>query len=48
MRVEVLENPLVVSITFIDRGIPYDPHKQKKANKLNGLLTFFLGPSDWI
>lgn len=25
VRVEVSENPVSVSITFIDRGIPYDP-----------------------
>ena len=25
VRVEVLENPLAVTITFIDNGIPYDP-----------------------
>ena len=29
VRVEVLENPLMVSITFIDRGIPYDPLSKK-------------------
>ena len=29
VRVEVLENPLMVSITFIDRGIPYDPLAKK-------------------
>ena len=25
VRVEVIENPLAVTITFIDNGIPYDP-----------------------
>ena len=25
VRVEVLENPLAVTITFIDNGVPYDP-----------------------
>lgn len=25
VRVEVIENPLAVSITFIDNGVPYDP-----------------------
>ena len=25
VRVEVVENPLAVTITFIDTGIPYDP-----------------------
>ena len=25
VRVEVVENPLAVTITFIDNGIPYDP-----------------------
>ena len=25
VRVEVMENPLAVSITFIDNGVPYDP-----------------------
>lgn len=25
VRVEVLESPLVVVITFIDHGVPYDP-----------------------
>ncbi len=28
VRVEVLQNPLAVSITFIDHGIPYDPLKK--------------------
>lgn len=25
VRLEVMENPLAVSITFIDNGVPYDP-----------------------
>ena len=25
VRVEVIENPLAVTITFIDNGVPYDP-----------------------
>ena len=25
VRVEVVENPLAVTITFIDNGVPYDP-----------------------
>lgn len=25
VRIEVMENPLAVSITFIDNGVPYDP-----------------------
>lgn len=25
VRVEVMKNPLAVSITFIDNGVPYDP-----------------------
>lgn len=25
VRVEVMENPLAVSITFIDNGVPFDP-----------------------
>ena len=29
VRVEVLENPLSVIITFIDNGIPYDPLKKE-------------------
>lgn len=28
VRVEVIENPLAVVITFIDNGIPYDPLAQ--------------------
>ena len=28
VRVEVLQDPLAVSITFIDHGIPYDPLKK--------------------
>lgn len=28
VRVEVIENPLAVVITFIDNGIPYDPLSQ--------------------
>lgn len=28
IRVEVTQNPLVVSLTFIDHGIPYDPLKK--------------------
>ena len=29
VRVEVVENPLAVTITFIDNGIPYDPLAKK-------------------
>lgn len=29
VRVEVLEDPMAVVITFIDRGIPYDPLKKE-------------------
>ena len=25
MRVEVSENPVTVTITFVDHGVPYDP-----------------------
>lgn len=32
VRVEVLENPLSVVITFIDKGIPYDPLKQENPD----------------
>lgn len=32
VRVEVLENPMAVTITFIDNGIPYDPLKEKLPN----------------
>lgn len=28
VRVEVLEDPLAVAITFIDQGVPYDPLSQ--------------------
>ena len=28
VRVEVLEEPLAVAITFIDQGVPYDPLSQ--------------------
>ena len=29
VRVEVTENPIAVVITFIDRGVPYDPLKKE-------------------
>ena len=29
VRVEVVENPLAVVITFIDKGVPYDPLKKE-------------------
>ena len=29
VRVEVVEDPLSVIITFIDKGVPYDPLKQE-------------------
>ena len=29
VRVEVIEDPLAVTITFIDNGLPYDPLKNK-------------------
>ena len=29
MRVEVVDTPLSVVITFIDHGVPYDPLKQE-------------------
>ena len=29
VRVEVIEDPMAVIITFIDNGVPYDPLKQK-------------------
>lgn len=29
VRVEVLEEPLCVTITFIDNGVPYDPLKKE-------------------
>lgn len=32
VRVEVVENPMAVVITFIDKGIPYDPLKQEDPN----------------
>lgn len=32
VRVEVLENPLSVVITFIDNGVPYDPLKTKEPD----------------
>ena len=32
VRVEVTENPLAVVITFIDKGIPYDPLKKEDPN----------------
>ena len=32
VRVEVVENPMAVLITFIDKGIPYDPLKQEDPN----------------
>ena len=32
MRVEVVKEPLAVVITFIDKGIPYDPLKQQDPN----------------
>ena len=32
MRVEVMEEPLSVVITFIDRGVPYDPLSNADPN----------------
>ena len=32
VRVEVVEDPLAVIITFIDNGIPYDPLAKKDPN----------------
>lgn len=32
VRVEVKENPLAVVITFIDKGVPYDPLKKADPN----------------
>lgn len=32
VRVEVIEEPLAVVITFIDKGTPYDPLKQEDPN----------------
>ena len=29
VRVEVMENPMAVIITFIDNGVPYDPLKKE-------------------
>ena len=32
VRVEVIEDPLSVTITFMDKGIPYDPLKKEDPN----------------
>ena len=32
VRVEVIENPLAVVITFIDKGVPYDPLAKADPN----------------
>ena len=32
VRIEVVKEPLAVVITFIDKGIPYDPLQQKDPN----------------
>lgn len=32
IRVDVVENPLAVNITFIDNGVPYDPLKKEDPN----------------
>ena len=32
VRVEVIDDPLSVTITFIDKGIPYDPLKKEDPN----------------
>ena len=32
VRVEVVENPLAVTITFIDNGVPYDPLAKADPN----------------
>ena len=32
VRVEVVEDPMAVVITFIDKGVPYDPLKQADPN----------------
>lgn len=34
VRVEVVEEPISVIITFIDKGIPYDPLKNKDPDTL--------------
>jgi len=53
VRVEVTENPMAVIITFIDKGIPYDPLKQADPNtslpaeerELGGLGIFMVKKS---
>ena len=53
VRVEVSENPMAVIITFIDKGIPYDPLKQADPNtslpaeerELGGLGIFMVKKS---
>ena len=32
VRVEVMEDPMAVVVTFIDHGVPYDPLAQKDPN----------------
>ena len=32
VRIEVVEEPLAVVITFIDKGVPYDPLKKEDPN----------------
>ena len=32
MRVEVSENPVTVTITFVDHGVPYDPLAKQDPN----------------
>ncbi len=32
VRVEVVKDPMAVLITFIDKGVPYDPLKQEDPN----------------
>jgi len=53
VRVEVTEHPMAVIITFIDKGIPYDPLKQADPNtslpaeerELGGLGIFMVKKS---
>lgn len=50
VRVEVVENPLSVVITFIDQGIPYDPLQKQdpditlsaEERKIGGLGIFIV------
>ena len=47
VRVEVVEKPLAVTVTFIDGGRPYDPLWPKKIRTLHSLPRS-VGSGGWV